>query len=435
MSAPLFEPTGKPYRFALLFFIALMLFGSYFAYDSVAAIEDSLREAFHVERETIGALYSWYSVAAIFTVFLGGALTDRIGTRRASLLFASLVAAGAVIVALAPNVATLYLGRLVFGLGSESLVVVQSAILARWFKGKELALSFGISLAVSRLGTLFTFNTEALIAERAGYRTALWVAAGLCVASIGATLIYALMDRKAAPLLGLHDPGAGDKIVLADLRFFPKSYWYVTLLCVTFYSAIFPFAALATDLFADKWGLPRAEAAGLGFLEGVFYNLTHMFSTAQGTTSILIAASLFCATPAGWLVDRVGRRASLMMLGALLMIPAHLAMGLTHLPPSLSMIVLGASFVLVPAAMWPAIPLLVEKNRVGTAFGLTTMIQNAGLMAFPYLNGRLRDATHSYTASQVMFAGLGAVGLVFAVLLWREDRKAGHVLERPGIQV
>ncbi len=432
MSDGPFHPSTKTYRFAVLFFISLMLFGSYFAYDSVAAIEDSLRQAFHTERDTIGALYSWYSIAAIFTVFLGGALTDRIGTRRASLLFASLVAAGAAVVAMAPNVAVLYAGRLLFGLGSESLVVVQSAILARWFKGKELALSFGIALAVSRLGTLFTFNTEALIAERSGFRAALWVAAGLCVLSIGATLVYALMDRRAAPVLDLHDPGAGDKIVLSDIRFFPASYWYVTLLCVTFYSAIFPFTALSTDLFADKWGLPRAEATGLGFLEGIFYNFTHMFSTAQGTTSILIAASLCFASQAGWLVDRIGRRASLMMVGALLMVPAHLAMGVTHVPPAISMVVLGASFILVPAAMWPAIPLLVEKNRVGTAFGLTTMIQNAGLMLFSYLNGALRDRTHDYTASQVMFSSLGLAGLVFAILLWRADRRAGHVLERPG---
>jgi MFS family permease len=113
------------------------------------------------------------------------------------------------------------------------------------------------------------------------------------------------------------------------------------------------------------------------------------------------------------------------------MIPAHLAMGWTMMTPALSMIVLGAAFVLVPAAMWPAVPLVVEKERVGTAFGVMTAIQNIGLLAFPYLNGTLRDVTHSYGWSQTMFAGLGVLGLVFSLLLLAADRKAGHVLERP----
>jgi MFS family permease len=140
---------------------------------------------------------------------------------------------------------------------------------------------------------------------------------------------------------------------------------------------------------------------------------------------------MLLAPAAGRLVDRIGRRASLMILGSALMIPAHLAMGWTMMPPAVSMIVLGASFVLVPAAMWPAIPLVVEKEAVGTAFGLMTAIQNVGLLVFPYLNGALRDANGGYGWSQTMFAGLGVAGLVFAVLLLAADRKAGHVLERP----
>jgi MFS family permease len=133
---------------------------------------------------------------------------------------------------------------------------------------------------------------------------------------------------------------------------------------------------------------------------------------------------------AGSFVDRIGKRASLMVLGSLLMIPCHLMLGLTHVTPAIPMIALGAAFVLVPAAMWPSVPLVVEKDRVGTAYGLMTAVQNIGLMAFPYINGQLRDATHGYTASQVTFAALGAVGFVFAILLLRADRRAGGVLER-----
>jgi MFS family permease len=172
-----------------------------------------------------------------------------------------------------------------------------------------------------------------------------------------------------------------------------------------------------------------ASAEGQGFLAGVFYNLTHMFSTAQGTTSIIIAASMLFAPFAGRLVDRIGRRATLMILGSLLMIPAHLALGLTHVHPAVPMIALGAAFVLVPACVWPSVPLIVDERHIGTAFGLMTAIQNIGLLAFPYLNGKLRDATEGYTASQIMFAMLGLAGFIFAVLLLRSDRREGGRLE------
>jgi MFS family permease len=132
---------------------------------------------------------------------------------------------------------------------------------------------------------------------------------------------------------------------------------------------------------------------------------------------------------AGSLVDKIGKRATLMIWGSLILIPCHLIMGLTRLYPAWPMALLGAAFVLVPAAMWPSIPLIVRKDRTGTAFGLMTAIQNIGLGLFPLLNGLLRDATKSYTASSLMFAGLGFLGLLFAVLLKRADAKEGGGLE------
>jgi hypothetical protein len=117
-------------------------------------------------------------------------------------------------------------------------------------------------------------------------------------------------------------------------------------------------------------------------------------------------------------------------VGSLLIGPAHLLLGLTHLSPVLSMTVLGAAFVLVPACIWPSVPLIVDARCVGTAFGLMTAIQNLGLAAYPVANGALRDATHGYTASQIMFAALGFCGLVFSVLLLRADRREGGRLER-----
>jgi MFS family permease len=425
-----FHPSTRLYRFTILLFISLLVFGSYFAYDSIGALETTLMRELHLDRSTIGNLYTAYSVAAIAIVFFGGMLYDKLGPRRASLLFSLLIFLGAVMVAMARSKWMLFGGRLIFGAGSESLIVVQSAIISRWFKGKEMAMAFGIALTISRVGTLFSFNTEELIASYSGsFRTALWAAALLCLFSVLCNLVFNLMDRHGERVLALPRPQAGDMIVFSDIKKFTSSFWFVVLLCVTFYSAIFPFTALATDMFHDKWGLPLVSASSGSFLSQVFFNFTHMFSTAPGITSIVIAASMIFAPFAGDLVDRIGRRASLMVLGSLILIPAHLLMGITHWSPIPMMIMLGAAFVLVPAAMWPSVPLVVDEKRVGTAFGLMTAIQNMGLGLFPYLNGKMRDLTGTYTATQVMFAGLGIAGLIFAFLLLRSDRRLGGVLE------
>jgi MFS family permease len=426
-----FHPAKKIYRYTILFFVAILTFGSYFAYDSVGAIAPTLIKELGLDREAIGQMYTLYSVAAILSVFVGGLLIDKIGTRRASLLFSMLVTLGAAIVAIAPNTWILFFGRFIFGWGSESLVVAQSAIFSRWFKGKELAFSFGVGLTLSRLGTLFSFNTEALIGDYfQDYHYALWAAVLFCAASMLANGVYIVMDRRGERVLQLKEEGAGDKIVFADIKKFNSSYWYVTLLCLTFYSAIFPFTSLSTDFFNTKYGLPMTAPTEGGFFYQVFYNIFHMFTTAGGTTTIIIFASMVFAPFFGGLVDKIGKRASVMVLGSILMVPAFLVMAFTSIAPAFPMVVLGTAFVMVPAAMWPSIPLIVEKNRVGTAFGLTTMIQNIGLALFPWLNGMLRDTTQEYTASMVMFSLLGIVGLTFALLLKRADGREGGHLER-----
>ena len=426
-----FHPSTKLYRFTILIFVSLLTFGSYFAYDIIGAIAPTLIQDMGAARETIGSMYTMYSIAAILSVLIGGFLIDRLGTRKASIIFSILVFIGSTIVAFAHSVPVLFLGRFVFGAGSEPLVVAQSAILARWFKGKELALSFGIALTVSRLGTIFSFNTGELISSHfGGYRYALIAAVLFCTISLLANIVYIIMDKHGESVLKLKDEEAEEKIVLKDIKHFTPSFWYVTMLCVTFYSAIFPFTALSTDFFVDKWGIARVAKTSGGFLYQVFNNFFHMFSTAGGITSIIIFASMIAAPFAGHLVDKVGKRATLMIVGSLIMIPSHLLMGITKIYPAYPMASLGIAFVLVPAAMWPSIPLVVKKEHVGTAFGLMTMIQNIGLALFPYLNGRLRDLTHSYTSSMVMFASLGLFGLIFALLLKRADRKAGSILER-----
>ena len=427
-----FHPTRPIYRFTNLLFIASLTFGSYFAYDIIGAIAPSLIKGLDASRATVGAFNTMYSIAAILVLLFAGVLIDRLGTRKASIIFSALVFAGAAIVWQAKSIPLMFLGRFIFGAGSEPLVVAQSAMLARWFKKKELALSFGIALTMSRLGSLFAFNNGELITGYfGGFRNALLAAVGACALSLIGNLCYFVMDRRGEKVLNLRDESAGDKIVFKDIKAFKPTFWYVTFLCLTFYAAVFPFQSLSTDFFATKWGIALTAPAPGGFLAQVFNNFLHIFSTAGGISSIIIFASMILAPFAGRLVDRVGKRATFMIAGSLLMIPCHLAMGLTMIYPVYPMILLGFAFVLVPAAMWPSVPLIVRSERVGTAFGLMTAIQNIGLGLFPLLNGLLRDKTGDYVASQVMFASLGVIGLVFAVLLKRADRREGQGLEAP----
>ena len=200
---------------------------------------------------------------------------------------------------------------------------------------------------------------------------------------------------------------------------------------MTFYSAVFPFQTLAVQFFQEKWVIPDIAAESGSFISKALFNLFHMFNTAGGITAIVIFASMILAPFAGRMVDKWGKRATVMIFGSLLLIVSHLTLGLTKLHPVLSMIVLGAAFVLVPAALWPSIPLVVPKERVGTAFGLMTAIQNVGFAVFNPLNGKLRAITGSYTSSEIMFASLGIVGLIFAFLLRRADKRADGVLEKP----
>ncbi len=428
----LFHPAKKLYRFTVLLFVSILTYGSYFAYDSVGAIPNLIMESMNIDHTQLGMLYSFYSWPNLVMVFIGGVIIDRIGTRKASLFFSCLIVLGAAVVAAAPNFTVMLIGRVIFGIGSESLIVAQCAIVAKWFKGKELALAFGITLTISRLGTMFSFNTEAMIAKAfGGMRPALWAAVIFCIVSLISNLIYIVLDRRGEKALKLIDEGVEDKIVFADVKKLPRSFWLISLLCVTFYSAIFPFTAFSTDMFLTKFGLPETIGSYSGGVFGhIWHYMTNMFTTAGGTTSIIIFASMCLAPFAGHMVDRFGRRGTLMMFGSLMMIPCYLIMGFTSIYPAIPMALLGMAFVLVPAAMWPAVPLIVKKEVTGTAYGLMTAIQNLGLAVFPLIIGGLRSWTNTYKASMVVFSLLGVGGLIFALLLKRGDLKSGGGLEK-----
>jgi MFS family permease len=410
------EPTPL-YRWLVLIFVSLAMFGSYYAYDALSPLADVLKQQLRFSDESIGFLQAIYSFPNIFTVVIGGLLIDRIGLRKSLLLFGILSFLGPAITASSGTLAVMAAGRLIFGMGAESLNVAVTAALARWFKGKELSFAFGLNLTICRLGTFFALNSPTWARSAYAYwRWPFLIALGMSVFCVVGTVIYWVLEVQAERSFHLGEAST-DKVVLRDLFKFGVSYWYIVALCVTFYSAIFPFQTFAVKFFIEAHGTSREFG---GFLSSML------------TLFAMIATPLF-----GLWVDRVGRRALLMMLGSVLLIPVYLMMAYTQTNLYIPMALMGVAFSLIPAVMWPSVAYIVDQAKLGTAYGLMTMIQNIGLFGFNLLIGWANDHSHAgasnpggYDLGMWIFSILGFLGLMFAFLLrQRELGPHGHGLE------
>ncbi len=407
----------KAYRWAVLVIISLAMFGNYYVYDSISPLADVLKAQLGFTDANIGLLNAIYSIPNVFMVLLGGFIIDRIGTRRATLLFGVLCFAGAALTVVSPALAVMATGRLLFGLGAESLIVAVTTAIAKWFKGKELSFAFGVNLTIARLGSFAALNAPSWAA--AAYQKWQWpllIAVGMASFCIVGALLYWILEARAASRYSLGEEST-DKVVWRDLFRFGTSYWYVVALCITFYSAIFPFQTFAVKFFIEAHGTSREYG---GFL-----------------SSLLTLFAMVCTPLFGLLVDRVGRRSLFMMLGSLLLVPVYLVMAYTRIPLLLPMATMGIAFSLIPAVMWPSVAYIVEQNKLGTAYGLMTMIQNIGLAGFNLLIGWANDHWSASAANPAgyrpgmwMFSLLGFFGLLFAFLLRRsESGPHAHGLE------
>ncbi len=411
--------TIHKYRWPIMILVSFTVFGSYLAYDSIGPITPMLKKEFAFTGKDIGLLYSIYSLPNIIMVFLGGMVFDKIGSRKAAILFTMIMFIGTAIVATAPGIQIqlpflsafvtnktllwMLAGRFLFGIGSESLIVAQSAIIGKWFRDKELALAFGLNLTVSRLGTAAAFFTFGKIAELSGSITpVLWASAVLCLFSILSITIYALLETKAASKYPqTFKEEKQDEIKFTDIKKFRLSFWYICILCAVFYSSFFPFTAFSTDFLHEKWGLSQDLASKM--------------------TGIPITFSMVFSPVFGALIDKFGKRNEIMIAGSMLLIPVFILLGFTDINPWIPMSILGIAFSLVPAALWPSIPLMTEQKLLGTAYGITTMIQNIGLTIFPFVIGGLYDKTGNYTASMLALACMAVLALLFSLLLKKTE--------------
>jgi MFS family permease len=408
-------------RWLVLFLLSVAMFGNYYAYDCIGPLADQLQRLLGYTDTQIGTLNAIYSLPNIVMVLIGGIIVDRFGTRLATLLFAGICMVGALLTAASPSFYVMAAGRLVFGLGAESMIVAVTTALGQWFVGRQLGFAFGLNLSLARAGSWAAdlSPTWAKPVYAMGWQQPLVLAAVLCALSFGGTLIYFLVERSTVRRYSLVGPEPPDRFVFRDLWRFDRSYWYIVGLCVTFYSVIFPFrSTFAIKYFQHAHGL-SLEAAGA--LNGwVFF------------------AAIF-ATPAfGLLVDKIGRRSALMAGGSLLLLSVFPLLDLTSANLWISTVLIGIAFSLVPAVLWPSVPYLVEPKRLGTAFGLMTLLQNIGLTIINLAAGALNDHYHAgaahpegYSPMLWMFATLSLSGLIFAWLLrQRESGPYGHDLEK-----
>jgi MFS family permease len=402
------QPTAM-YRWVVLIVISLAMFANYYVYDSIAPIADMLKSDLGFTDANIGSLYSFYSIAAVIVLLLGGVIIDRFGTVKSTILFASICTFAGILNAVSSDLTVMLVARFLLGVGSEPLIVAITTALAKWFKGKELSFAFGINLTIARLGSVaadWSPTWAKFSYDR--WQGPLIVAAVIGVLVVLSALAYGALEGIASRRYGLGKAGEIDKLVISDLFRFSRSFWFVVLLCVTFYSAIFPFRSFAIKFFIESWELTR-QAAGQ-------YN------------SVLPLAAMFATPLFGLLVDKVGKRALFMVAGSFLLMPVYLMMAYHVAPLWVPIIMMGVAFSLIPAVMWPSVAYIVEERRLGTAYAVMTLIQQIGVAGMNWTIGRTNDVFGASVANPMgyapgmwIFSILGFLALFFAVMLRREE--------------
>ena len=401
----------RSYRWLVLLCISAAMFANYYVFDALNPVGPRLEQELGFTQAQIGLLDSAYNVAALIVLLIGGVIIDRVGTKRALVAFGIVAAAGGLLIALSPGgYRGMVAGRFVLGMGSEPLIVAITTALAKWFKGKELSFALALNLTLGRLGSVAADNSPNWAsAVFTGWQPPLLLAAGIGVVAVVAGAIYFLLERHAERAYGLGHAGTVDRLVPGDLLKFGRSYWWIVGLCVTFYSAIFPFRRFANIFFTDARGVSPESAAWLNGL----LPLTAM-----------VATPLF-----GLLADRIGKRALLMALGSAIFAPTFLLLAHTTLPIYVPVAMLGIAFSLIPAVMWPSVAYLVDEKRLGTAYALMTLCQQIGWASMAWALGRLNDAASAsasnpagYNPGMWLLSALSVLGLFFSWMLWRHDR-------------
>ncbi len=445
---------SKGARWIVLVFVSLTMMAGYFITDVMAPLKGMLEMQFHWESSDFGffnSAYGWLNVFLLMLIF-GGIILDKLGERITGVLAVTVMLVGVFIKywavshpALAESYVTIFgakillqvlyasIGFTIFGVGVEVAGITVTKIIAKWFYGKELALAMGLQVACARLGTFGALYLSGSVAQKYSISTPVLLGVAVILVGLLSFLVFVVMDKKHDKIAQMHGTPDEDPFRFKDIFSIAniKAFWYIAILCVLFYSAVFPFLKYAPDLMVNKFGVSEKLAGRVPSLLPI------------GT---LVLTPLF-----GSLYDKKGRGASIMLLGSAMLVLVHTFFAVPMFNEVwmavILVLVLGVAFSLVPSAMWPSVAKIIPHNRLGTAYSLIFWIQNWGLMGVPYLIGKVLDkycitghiiteeglskAQYDYTLPMVIFASLGILAILFAFLLKREDAKKHYGLELP----
>ena len=451
-------------RWGAMVLIALMMLFAHMFVDVISPLQELAQSQLGWTGDVFGTYAgSEYLLNVWGFLILAGIILDKMGIRFTGLTSAIIMVIGACIKfyavsdwfagtaleawlnswweAMPANAKLASLGFMIFGCGCEMAGITASKALAKWFEGKEMALAMGLEMALARVGVfaIFTISPrlageiDPTIVKPVAFCTALLFIGLLCYT------IFCVMDKKFDKQLGASavQGDSEEEFKFSDVIniFKSKLFWIVAMLCVLYYSAIFPFQKFATNMLQSNLDLSPEAAA----------DIFRWFPIGAA-----------CITPLlGWFLDKKGKGATMLILGALLMIVCHLtvALVLPAFPNKIiaytAIVVLGVSFSLVPASLWPSVPKIMDKRFLGSAYSLIFWVQNFGLSLTPMLVGWVleksnpgvaeqieagADVSYNYMFPMLVFVGLGVLALLFALLLKAMDKRKGYGLELPNIK-
>ena len=448
-------------RWTGLVLVASAMFFAYMFVDVLSPLQTMLETQVGWSADTYGTFASSEYFLNVFVFFLifAGIILDKMGVRFTAILSGSVMVVGGAIklYAISPlfaegnvlydflnsfwtsftaNAKLASAGFAIFGCGVEMAGITVSKAIVKWFTGKEMALAMGLEMAIARLGVFAVFRLSPWLAGLGTpdvVRPVAVVCGLLCIGLIS-FIVYSFMDKALDKQLGEAANGEPeDPFKISDLGilFTSKTFLIVASLCVLYYSAIFPFQKFATSMLENRLDMATEDASAL--------------------FSWFPIGAMFLTPVLGWFLDNKGKGASMLVAGALLMSACHLIFALyplsgdssSYIVAYAAIIVLGISFSLVPAALWPSVPKLVENRYLGSAYSVIFWIQNIGLWAFPIIIGKAlvwanpgveAGGDYDYTVPMLIFASLGVFAFLLGLWLKAEDKKKGYGLEEANIK-
>lgn len=433
-------------RWSVLAIVSLTMMCGYFLTDAMSPLMTMLEEEMSWTSKEFGIFnwaYCWFNVF-LFMLIFGGLILDKMGVRFTGTMACILMVIGCglkyyaveyisplpeagTILGIRTQVMVACLGYAIFAVGTETCGITVTKVIAKWFAGKEMALAMGSQVAVARLGTALAMIVSPILVKHFSMSTPMFVSLILLCVGLLFYLVFCVMDRKLDVQTQSEGiPADEESFRISDLKIIltNKGFWILALLCLMFYSAVFPFLKYATSLMENKYGM--------GALAGTLVALVPFGN--------LIMTPLF-----GGIYDKKGKGATIMIIGSVLLIAVHLLFAMPLLNhawfAAFIMILLGVAFSLVPSAMWPSVPKIIPHKQLGSAYALIFWIQNIGLGFVPLLIGWFLDkyciiseagaavTRYNYTPAMFIFAAFGVVALLLAIMLKREDKKKNYHLE------